>query len=144
MGLARRLSWPARLSGGAAPLELMSQATSLALARVARSGGRHVSGGSGSQIRFLSSEGSFPHGLTGRPVLGPISLLGVVLYKWGLLGTPSLFSRQRPPSGSMILKIIVEPLVLALMAPERDIPSNCSRLQLSACARRGVMGSGPS
>ena len=43
LGLARRLSLLARLLGGAAPLERMSRATSLALARVARSGGRHVS-----------------------------------------------------------------------------------------------------
>ena len=114
------------------------------MTRGARLGGRHESGGSGSQIRFLSSEGSFPHGLTGRPVLGPISLLGVVLYKWGLLGTPSLFSRQRPPSGSMILKIIVEPLVLALMAPDWGVPYDYPRPQLLACARLGVAGSGPS
>ena len=39
LGLARRLSWPARLSGGAAPLERTSQATSLALTRGTKSAG---------------------------------------------------------------------------------------------------------
>ena len=39
LGLARRLSWPALLSGGAVPLERTSQATSLALTRGARSWG---------------------------------------------------------------------------------------------------------
>ena len=43
LGLARSLSWPARLSGGAAPLKHMSRVTGKALTRGARSGGRHVS-----------------------------------------------------------------------------------------------------
>ena len=43
MGLARSLSWPARLSGGAAPLEHTSRATGMAPTRGARSGSRHVS-----------------------------------------------------------------------------------------------------
>ena len=144
MGLARRLSWPARLSGGAAPLERTSQATSLALTRGARSGGRHVSGRLGSQTRSLSSEGSSPHGLSGRPVLGPISLLGLASHKLGPLGTSGLFPRQRPPEQFYDFEIIMELLVSGLMVPERDVPSNCSRLQLSACARRGVAGLGPS
>jgi len=42
-GFARSLSWPARLSGGAAPLEHTSRVTGMALTRGARSGGRHVS-----------------------------------------------------------------------------------------------------
>ena len=42
-GLARSLSWSARLSGGAAPLERTSRVTVMALTRGARSGGRHVS-----------------------------------------------------------------------------------------------------
>ena len=82
--------------------------------------------------------------LSGRPVLGPISLLGLASRMWGPLGTPSLFPRQRPPERFYDFEIIVELLVSALMVPERDVPSNCSRLQLSACARRGMMGSGPS
>ena len=45
-------------------------AASLALTWGARSGGHHVSGRSGSQTRSLSSEGSSPRGLSGRPVLG--------------------------------------------------------------------------
>jgi len=94
LGLARRLSWPKRLSGGAAPLERTSRATSLALARVARSRGRHVSGRSGSQTRSLSSEGNPPRGLSGRPVLGPINLSGLALYKSGPFGTPGLFPCQ--------------------------------------------------
>jgi len=77
LGLARRLSWPA--CGGAVPLERTSLATSLALTRGARSRDRHMSRRSGSQTRSLSSEGSSLHGLTGRPVLGPISLLGLAL-----------------------------------------------------------------
>ena len=104
LGLARKLSWPARLSGGAAPLERTSQATILSLTRGARLGGRHVSGRSGSRTRSLSSEGSFLCVITGHPILGPISLLGLVLYNWGLFGTPSLFPRQRPPSGSTIFE----------------------------------------
>ena len=64
------------------------------LARGARSGGRHVSGRSGSYTRSLSSEGSSPRVLTGRPVLGPINLLGLALYKSGPLGTPGLFPRH--------------------------------------------------
>ena len=42
-GLAWSLSWPTRLSGGAAPLERTSRVTGMALTRGARSGGRHVS-----------------------------------------------------------------------------------------------------
>jgi hypothetical protein len=41
--LARSRSWPARLSGGVAPLERTSRVTGMALTRGARSGGRHVS-----------------------------------------------------------------------------------------------------
>jgi len=104
LGLARRLSWPARLSGGAAPLERTSQATSLALTRGARSGGCHVSGRSGSQTRSLSSEGSSLRGCMGRPVLGPISLLGFASYKLGLLGTPSLFPVTKD-AGVLILEV---------------------------------------
>jgi hypothetical protein len=91
LGLARRLSWAARLLGGAALLERTSQATSLALTRGARSVGRHMSGRSGSQTHSLSGEGSSPRGLSGRPVLGPISLLGLVSHKLGPFGTPGLF-----------------------------------------------------
>ena len=85
LGLARSLS------GGTAPLERTSQATSLASTRGARSGGRHMSGRSDSQTRSLSSEGSPPRGLSGRPVLGPISLLGLASHKLGPLGNPGLF-----------------------------------------------------
>ena len=92
LGLARRLSWPARLSGGAASLERTSQATSLAMTRGAGSGGCHVSGRSGSRTHSLSGEGSSPRALTGRPVFGPINLSGLALYKSGPLGTPGLFS----------------------------------------------------
>ena len=42
-GLARSLSWPARLSGGTTPLERTSRVTGMALTRGARSGARHVS-----------------------------------------------------------------------------------------------------
>jgi len=42
-GLARSLSWPARLSGGATPLDHTSRVTGMDLTRGARSGGRHVS-----------------------------------------------------------------------------------------------------
>ena len=94
LGLARRLSWPAHLSGGAAPLERTSQATSLALTRGARSGGCHVSGRSGSRTHSLSGEGSSPRILTSRPVLGPINLPGLASYKSGPLGTPGLFPRH--------------------------------------------------
>jgi len=94
LGLARRLSWPVRLSGAAAPLERTSQAASLALTRGARSGGCHVSGRSGSRTRSLSGEGNSPRVLTGRPVLGPVNLPGLALYKSGPLGTPGLFSRH--------------------------------------------------
>jgi len=41
-GLARSLSWLARLSGGVAPLERTSRVTGMALTRGARSGARHV------------------------------------------------------------------------------------------------------
>jgi len=68
LGLARRLSWPARLSRGAAPLEHTSQATSLALDRGARLGGRHVSGRSGSRTRSLSGDSSLRR-LLGYPDL---------------------------------------------------------------------------
>ena len=91
LGLARRLSWAVRLSGGAAPLQHTSQTTSLALTRGARSGGRHVPGRSGSRTRSFSGEGSSPRVLMGRPVLGPINLPGLALYKSGPLGTPGLF-----------------------------------------------------
>jgi len=67
-------------------------------------GGRHMSGRSGSRTRSLSGEGSSPRALTGRPVLGPINMPGLALYKSGPLGTPGLFPRQRPPSDSTILK----------------------------------------
>ena len=40
---ARGLSWPARLSGGVAFLERTPRVVGMALTRVARSGGRHVS-----------------------------------------------------------------------------------------------------
>jgi hypothetical protein len=40
---ARGLSWPSRLSGGAAFLERTSRVIGMALTRGARSGGRHVS-----------------------------------------------------------------------------------------------------
>jgi hypothetical protein len=40
---ARRLSWPACLSGGTAFLERTSRVVGMALTRGARSGGRHVS-----------------------------------------------------------------------------------------------------
>jgi len=40
---SRGLSWPARLSGGAAFLERTSRVIGMALTRRARSGGRHVS-----------------------------------------------------------------------------------------------------
>ena len=43
LGLAQSLSWPASLSGGAAPLERTSLATVMAPTRGARSGVRHVS-----------------------------------------------------------------------------------------------------
>ena len=76
---------------GAAPLERTSQASSLALTWDARSGGCHVSGRSGSWTRSLSGEGSSPRALTGRPVLGPVNLPGLALYKSGPLGTPGLF-----------------------------------------------------
>ena len=94
LGLARRLSWPARLSGGAAPLERMSKAASLALTRSARSGGCHVFGRSGSRTRSLSGEGNSARVLTGRPVLGPVNLPGLTLYKSGPLGTTGLFPHQ--------------------------------------------------
>ena len=51
--------------------------------------------GRSGRTRSLSSEGSSPRGLTGRPILGPISLLGLAPYKSGPLGTPSLFPHQR-------------------------------------------------
>ena len=91
---ARGLSWPARLSGGAAFLERTSRVIGMALTRGARSGGRHVSRRSGSQTRSLSSEGSSPRVLMGHPVLGPINLPGLALYKSGPLGTPGLFPRH--------------------------------------------------
>jgi hypothetical protein len=81
-----------------------TEATSLALTRGARSGGRHMSGRSDSRTRSLSGKGSSPRALTCRPVLGPINLPGLALYKLGPLGTPGLFPRQRRPSGSTILK----------------------------------------
>ena len=63
-------------------MERTSQATSLASTQGARSGGRHVSGRSGSQTRSLSSEVSPPRGLSGHPVLGPISLLALRRINW--------------------------------------------------------------
>jgi len=95
LGLARKLSWPARLSGGAAPLERTSQATSLALTRGARSGVCHVSERSGSRTRSLSGECSSPRVLTGHPVPGPVNLPVLALYKSDPLGTPGLFPRQK-------------------------------------------------
>ena len=53
-----------------------------------------MSGRSGSQTCSLSSEGNSLRGLTGCPVLGPISLLDLALYKSGPLGSPGLFPRQ--------------------------------------------------
>ena len=92
--LARSLSWPARLSGGAAPLERTPRANDLALTRGARSGAATCPGRLGSWTCWLSGEGYSPRRLAGCSVLGPFSLLGLALYKSGPLGVLGLLLRQ--------------------------------------------------
>ena len=74
-------------------------------------------------------------------VLGPAGLLGLPSHESGLSGVPGLLPHQRPRIGSAIL-IIVEPLDMILMTPDRGVLSTYLRSQLSACASDGVTGSG--
>ena len=76
------------------PLERTSRVTGMALTRGVRSGAATCPGRSGSRTGWLSSEGRSLRGLAGRPVLGPIGLLGLLLYESGSLGVPDLYPHQ--------------------------------------------------
>ena len=83
-------------------------------------------------------------GLAGPLVLGRINMLDLAPMQAGPVRDPWFIPPSEAPERFYDFEIIVEPLVSVLMAPEREVPSYCSRLQLSACARRGVAGLGPS
>jgi len=101
---ARGLSWPPRLSGGAAFLERTSRG--MALTRGATCPGR-----SGSRTRWLRSEGSSQRRLVGCPVLWPSESAGLPLARVGPVRGPGF----TPPSqGHWVLAL---PPLLLLPVP---------------------------
>ena len=93
LGPARGLSWPARLSGGAAFLERTSRVTGMALTRGARSGGCHVSQEVGPRARSLSGEGCSPRRFSGLSRSRPSKFTGPPFTRVGPSGIPGLLPR---------------------------------------------------
>jgi len=91
----RGLSWPSCLSGGAASLERTSRVIRHGSDPGCQVGGRHASREVGAPGRvWFRNQGSSLRGLVGRPILGPVNLLGFPLHELGSSGIPGLHPRQ--------------------------------------------------